>query len=72
MSARVNSTASETVAAAPARPQTRGMDAQQRATIREAAGRHPVNAFRLHHFAGLGCYSNFPGHDAPYPCETRW
>lgn len=35
--------------------QTPPMDAQQRATIREAAGRHPVNAFRAHHFAGLGC-----------------
>ncbi|MBP2586231.1 hypothetical protein J3A78_006709 [Streptomyces sp. PvR006] len=31
------------------------MDAQQRATIRAAAGRHPVNAFRAHHFAGMGC-----------------
>jgi type II secretory pathway component PulM len=55
MSTRVISTASETVAAAAAGPQTRGMDAQRKATIREAAGRHPVNAFRLHHFAGLGC-----------------
>jgi hypothetical protein len=31
------------------------MDTQREATIREAAGRHPVNCFRLHHFAGLGC-----------------
>ncbi|TWF91518.1 hypothetical protein FHX73_12633 [Kitasatospora viridis] len=31
------------------------MDAQRRATIRAAADRQPVNAFRLHHFAGLGC-----------------
>ncbi|MDH6122346.1 hypothetical protein ABH930_006678 [Kitasatospora sp. GAS204A] len=31
------------------------MDAQRKATIREAADRHPVNAFRVHHFAGLGC-----------------
>lgn len=31
------------------------MDAQVKATIRGAAGRHPVNAFRAHHFAGLGC-----------------
>lgn len=55
MRSRVISSASETVAATAAWPQTRGMDAQQKATIREAAGRHPVNAFRLHHFAGLGC-----------------
>jgi hypothetical protein len=54
MTVQVISTASETVAAAAAGRQTRGMDAQQRATIREAAGRHRVNAFRLHHFAGLG------------------
>ena len=51
----VISSASETVVAVAAGPQTRAMDAQQKATIREAAGRHPVNAFRLHHFAGLGC-----------------
>jgi hypothetical protein len=31
------------------------MYAQLMATIRGAAGRHPVNAFRAHHFAGLGC-----------------
>lgn len=31
------------------------MHAQLMATIRAAAGRHPVNAFRAHHFAGLGC-----------------
>ncbi len=31
------------------------MNAQREATIRGAADRHPVNAFRLHHFAGLGC-----------------
>lgn len=31
------------------------MYAQMKATIRGAAGRHTVNAFRAHHFAGLGC-----------------
>jgi hypothetical protein len=35
--------------------QSAPMSAQQKATIRAAAGRHPVNAFRAHHFAGLGC-----------------
>ncbi|MDH6108726.1 hypothetical protein P3T36_002353 [Kitasatospora sp. MAP12-15] len=35
------------------------MDAQQKAMNRAAAGRHPVNAFRLHHFAGLGCFRPF-------------
>ncbi|MEY9843690.1 hypothetical protein ABH940_000751 [Streptacidiphilus sp. BW17] len=33
------------------------MDAQQRATVRAAAQRHPVNAFRAHHFAGLRCHA---------------
>lgn len=31
------------------------MDATGRATARDAAGRETVNAFRAHHFAGLGC-----------------
>jgi hypothetical protein len=31
------------------------MDAQHKATIRAAAQRLPVNAFRAHHFAGLRC-----------------
>ncbi|MEU3463227.1 hypothetical protein ABZ721_25200 [Streptomyces sp. NPDC006733] len=31
------------------------MDATGRAAAREAAGRETVNAFRAHHFAGLGC-----------------
>jgi hypothetical protein len=31
------------------------MYARLMATIRGAAGRHSVNAFRAHHFAGLGC-----------------
>ncbi|WP_265736762.1 hypothetical protein [Peterkaempfera griseoplana] len=32
------------------------MDARGKATVTAAAGRHTVNAFRLHHFAGLGCH----------------
>lgn len=53
--AGVSSTESETIAR-PYRPtENQNMDAQRKATIREAAGRHPVNLFRLHHFAGLGC-----------------
>ena len=51
----ITSSASETIARAPEPPQTGDMDTQRKATIREAAGRHPVNVFRLHHFAGLGC-----------------
>lgn len=31
------------------------MDATVMATARDAAGRETVNAFRAHHFAGLGC-----------------
>ena len=51
----VTSSASETIARSTGHPENQGMDAQREATIREAAGRHPVNCFRLHHFAGLGC-----------------
>ncbi|MET7931961.1 hypothetical protein ABZT43_51135, partial [Streptomyces sp. NPDC005349] len=32
-----------------------GMDTTGRAAARDAAGRETVNAFRAHHFAGLGC-----------------
>jgi hypothetical protein len=39
----------------PSLPQTGSMDAQHKATIRAAAQRLPVNAFRAHHFAGLRC-----------------
>jgi hypothetical protein len=31
------------------------MDTTGRAAARDAAGREAVNAFRAHHFAGLGC-----------------
>ncbi|MGW1025257.1 hypothetical protein ACWD4J_16400 [Streptomyces sp. NPDC002577] len=31
------------------------MDTTWRAAARDAAGREAVNAFRAHHFAGLGC-----------------
>ena len=51
----VTSIASETIAHGPGGPQTGAMDTHWKATNREAAGRHPVNVFRLHHFAGLGC-----------------
>ena len=55
MTRPITSAPSQIIARTGVGPQTRDMDAQQKATIREAAGRHPVNAFRLHHFAGLGC-----------------
>jgi hypothetical protein len=53
--AGVTSTASETVVRGAEDRKNQGMDTQREATNREAAGRHPVNCFRLHHFAGLGC-----------------
>ncbi|SEL82205.1 hypothetical protein SAMN05414137_113186 [Streptacidiphilus jiangxiensis] len=39
----------------PSERQTAGMEAQHKATIRDAAQRLTVNAFRAHHFAGLRC-----------------
>lgn len=51
----ITSSASETIVRPPADQQTEDMETQRKATIREAAGRHPVNVFQLHHFAGLGC-----------------
>ncbi len=51
----ITSSPSETIVRPVSAPETGAMDAQQKAVIRDAAGRQPVNVFRLHHFAGLGC-----------------
>lgn len=52
---RVDSAASQNIVPPAGAAQNRRMETTGRAAARDAAGRETVDAFRAHHFAGLGC-----------------